>query len=328
MHLRLGLLLGTSVSEPIIRGEVGLDGLELEVVTTVDGREIRTFADLDAIADQVDVHSAGSSTIIQYTAMGDREPRRFLPVFYARGPKARNLLVRDDDSIRTPADLIGKRIGVSSYTNTASIWIRGMLQHEYGVRPSDVIWVEGEYDYVASSTPSVRREQVGQQAGVDRFRLVKMLQSGELDALCWTGGGGYYSIHPGGPVDRFCSQQGGIRPLIGDPEVILDYYHRTQMDHITETLAIRESVLSREPDAPQLLLELFRRSAALVRERMSEDEHALQRKEIELLGRDPFDFQLGPVERNSIAALSQYNFEQEITPRAPSLAELVPPALL
>jgi len=328
MHLRLVLLPGTTVSEPIIRGEVAVDGLDVDVITEVDGRQIRTFADLDAAADLGDVHSIGSSTVIQYTAMGQREPRRFVPVFHARGPKSRNLLVRDDGSVRTPEDLRGRRVGVSNYTNTASIWLRGMLQDEYGVKPSDIIWVEGERDFLNAPTRSIQREQVGAEAGVDRNRLVGMLQRGEIDGLCWTGGGGYYSFYPGGPIDRFCKHQGGIRSLIEDPQVILDYFSRTVMDHITETLAIRDSTLEREPEAPALVLELFRRAADAVRSQMSSEEHALQAKEEELLGRDPFDYRLGKAEINSITTLSRYNHEQEITPRIPSLEELVPASLL
>lgn len=328
MHLRLVLLPGTTVSEPIIRGEVGVEGLHIEVITTIEGRPISTFADLDAAADSSDAHACGSSTVIQYTAMGVREPRRFIPVFHARGPKCRNLLVRDDGSVRTAADLRGRRVGVSSYTNTASIWIRGMLQDEYGLKPSEITWVEGESDYVGAPTRSIPREQVGTQAGRDRHLLVGMLKRGQIDALCWTGGGGYYAFYSGGPIDHFCQQQGGIRSLIDDPEMILDYYRRTQMDHITETLAIRESVLGREPEAPILLLELFRRAAEVVRSRMSPDELELQRKEAELLGRDPFDYRLGQAEINAITTLVRYNQEQEITNRAPPLGELVPAALL
>jgi 4,5-dihydroxyphthalate decarboxylase len=328
MRLRLVLLPGTTVSEPIIRGEVAVDGLDVDVITTIDGRQIRTFADLDAAKDLGDVHSAGSSTVIQYTAMGNVEPRRFIPVFHARGPKCRNLLVRDDSSVTAPQDLRGRRVGVSNYTNTASIWLRGMLQDEYEVAPPDIIWVEGERDFLASDTPSIRREQVGSEAGVDRNRLLGMLQRGEIDALCWTGGGGYYAFYPGGPIDRFCQQQGGIRSLIDDPAVILDYYQRTFMDHITETVAIRESTLEREPDAPRLLLELFSRAAEVIRSQMSAEERELQTKEAELLSRDPFDYRLGKAEINSITTLARYNREQEITPRAPSLEELVPASLL
>ena len=32
-----------------------------------------------------------------------------------------------------PGDVQGKRVGIRSYTQTTGIWVRGILQHEYGV---------------------------------------------------------------------------------------------------------------------------------------------------------------------------------------------------
>ncbi|MEA2639743.1 MAG: 4,5-dihydroxyphthalate decarboxylase [Chloroflexota bacterium] len=327
MKLRLVLMPGR-VAEPIIQGEVSVPGLDLEVITEVNGHQIRSFADLDAAADDSDAHSVGSGTLIQYTALGEREPRRFLPVFHARGPKCRNILVRDDGSVQTPTDLRGARVGVPSFTNTASIWIRGWLADEYGVQPTEIMWVEGERDFVSVHTPSMHRESPddGARTG-DRNALVGMLKRGELDALCWTGGGGYYAFYRGGPLDRFCREQGGVRSLVDDPQTILDYYRRTQLDHITETVAIKDSTLKREPESAALLLELFRKAAATARAAMTPEERELQGKEMELIGRDPFDFQFGPFERNSIQRLAFYNHEQEITPRVPSLEELTPPGM-
>ena len=40
-----------------------------------------------------------------------------------------------------PADLTGKRIGVRSYSQTTGVWIRGILENDYGVDLSGVQWV-------------------------------------------------------------------------------------------------------------------------------------------------------------------------------------------
>lgn len=185
MVVRL-VLMPETVADPIIGGEVSIPGLELDVVSEMNGRSIRSFADLDAAADDSDAHSCGSGTLIQYATQGQRELRRFLPVFYARGPKCRNILVRDDGSVAKPTDLAGARVGVSSFTNTASIWIRGWLQDTYGLDPSSITWVEGEQDFIAVDTPAFRRERAGGEG--DRLALIGMLKRGQLDAVCWTGG--------------------------------------------------------------------------------------------------------------------------------------------
>ena len=50
--------------------------------------------------------------------------------------------VHADAGIERPEDLKGKRLGVPDYTLTAAVWMRGQLQHEFGVKPTDVIWFE------------------------------------------------------------------------------------------------------------------------------------------------------------------------------------------
>jgi 4,5-dihydroxyphthalate decarboxylase len=37
-----------------------------------------------------------------------------------------------------PEDLKGKRVGTGQYGSTGGVFMRGMLQHEYGVSPKDV----------------------------------------------------------------------------------------------------------------------------------------------------------------------------------------------
>ena len=40
-------------------------------------------------------------------------------------------------------DLIGRKVGVPEYQITAATWVRGILEHEFGVRPRDVSWHTG-----------------------------------------------------------------------------------------------------------------------------------------------------------------------------------------
>ena len=48
------------------------------------------------------------------------------------------ILVRVASGIQAPADLKGKRVGVPEYQQTAAIWSRGVLQHEFGVHPREI----------------------------------------------------------------------------------------------------------------------------------------------------------------------------------------------
>src|SRR3954466_5663217 len=66
-----------------------------------------------------------------------------LPAFVSRIFRHTGFYVRTDAGIRTPEDLRGKRIGLPEYQITAVVWMRGMLQHEYGVKPNEIHWRNG-----------------------------------------------------------------------------------------------------------------------------------------------------------------------------------------
>ena len=56
-----------------------------------------------------------------------------IPVFASRLFRHGFIFFNRKAGIRAPKDLEGKRVGVPLYTMSAAIWIRGLLQHEYGV---------------------------------------------------------------------------------------------------------------------------------------------------------------------------------------------------
>src|SRR5258705_1873742 len=63
-----------------------------------------------------------------------------LPIFTTHRFFHTSMLVRRDAKIETPADLKGKRVGVPEYQQTAALWTRGALQHEWGVTAQDMEW--------------------------------------------------------------------------------------------------------------------------------------------------------------------------------------------
>ncbi len=127
--------------------------------------------------------------------------------------------------IRTPADLAGKRGGVPEYSMTAAVYMRGLLQHEYGVKPGAVEWVQGRADRLGRALPEdVRVTQA--PAGTE---LGDLLERGEIDFLMTANNP--LSFRRGAPT---------VRRLFPDYRAVeQDYYRRTKIYPIMHTVVIR-----------------------------------------------------------------------------------------
>src|ERR1700754_1433193 len=108
-----------------------------------------------------------------------------IPAFVSRLFRHSSIYIRTDRGIKSPADLKGKVIGLPEYQMTANVWVRGMLQDEYGVKPSDIKWrrgglEEGGREERAKITlpPDIELKQVP-----DDRTLSQMLAAGEIDGV-------------------------------------------------------------------------------------------------------------------------------------------------
>src|SRR6478609_3280017 len=120
---------------PLIEGRVVPQGIK-PVITVVHPSEMfwrqLRFAEFD-------VSEMSMSSLIIAVSRGDTRWVA-IPVFTMRKFFHTSIIVRTDSGIAAPADLRGKRIGVPEYQQTAAIWTRGVLQHEFGVHAKDMTW--------------------------------------------------------------------------------------------------------------------------------------------------------------------------------------------
>jgi 4,5-dihydroxyphthalate decarboxylase len=135
-------------------------------------------------------------------------------------------MLRRVDRPLTPADLPGKRVGVRASSQTTAVWVRGILQNDYGVDVDRVHWVPFEDGHVAEYREPARVERVGADKS-----LLKMLREGELDAAI------YGADLPNDPT---------LTSLIPDPQAAaLKWYARHRVVPINHMVVCSKS--SRRP---------------------------------------------------------------------------------
>lgn len=124
-----------------------------------------------------DISEMALVTFLQAKAFG--KPLVLIPAAVASRSQEISLIkLAKNDSIRGPADIKGKRVGVRAYSQTTGAWLRGILAENFGITPESVHWTTFEDPHVAeySDPPFATRAKPGSV-------LLDMLRSGELDAV-------------------------------------------------------------------------------------------------------------------------------------------------
>lgn len=171
-----------------------------------------------------------------------------IPVFPSRVFRHSSMYVRADSDLHTPEQLRGARIGIPEWAQTASVYSRGLLVHDYGVPLTEVSWVQagvnqpGRREKVAFDLPP----GVSYTAAPDRS-LDDLLAAGDIDAM--------FSAHP---PESFLREDGGTRRLFADPESAeREYWARTGVHPIMHTVAIRREIVDAHPWVPMTLYKAF-----------------------------------------------------------------------
>src|SRR6202166_3062182 len=130
------------------------------------------------------VSEMSCSSFLIAVARGDT---RFvgLPIFTTRRFFHTSILVRRAAGIAKPADLKGKRGSVPEYQQTAALWGRGVLQHEFGVAPKDMeFWMERTPEMSHGGATGFKPPEgvVVNQIPADKS-IGWMMLNGELDAV-------------------------------------------------------------------------------------------------------------------------------------------------
>ena len=154
----------------------------------MDGRVKATGVDLDIkpgwigsfctrpVYEEYDVAEMSMSWYVAARCRG--EPVVALPLFPLRMPVHAYFFCRTESSYGHPAELIGKRVGVPGYRYTVNLWLRGILQDHYGVRPEQLRWISGEVEGAGYKVP----EHIDYTVQAGRT-AEDMLLSGDVEAI-------------------------------------------------------------------------------------------------------------------------------------------------
>ena len=302
-------------------GSIPIEGVELNFislhVTEIFWRMCQ-YQEFDASEMSMGAH-------ITLIGRGD-SPFVGIPVFPSRVFRHANMFVRAGNGDERPGDLRGRRIGVPEYGMTACLWMRGILQHEYGVRPQEVTWCTGGQEVPGRKErvrldlpPSIPVERIPEQE-----TLTRMLCEGRIDAL--------FCAHP---PSAFEAGDPRVRRLFPDYRPVEEeYFRRTGLFPIMHTLVVRRDIYRKNPWVTQSLFKAFSLAKAEVERALADNDvltcmlpwstYDLEATR-KVMGHDVWPYGIEP-NRKALETMCQYAFEQGLTPRRVAVEELFAPS--
>ena len=157
---------------------------------------------------------------------------------------------------------------------------------------------------------------------------LSQLLGGDLDAVIMTTGPRYYSLFGGDGIDDVVAAHPGLRTLVTEPDVIVDAYRRTGLYPISDVVVLRRELVDEAPEAPAQLVDAFSRANALAGRHRDADEQRMADRELALLDRDPYGYELGPDQRLNLKAYTDFFYRMGAIERPLEPEELFVPSTL
>ena len=171
-----------------------------------------------------------------------------IPVFPSRFFRQSSLCVLTESPLTKAAEIVGIRIGIPEWAQTAGIYARGWIEHDVGIPITAIEWLQagvnepGRLEKVKLNLP----KGLNYTSKFDK-PLSEMLLNGEIDAAM--------TARSPGPYEQ---GKGTIRHLLPDwRQVELDYYRNTSIFPIMHVIAIKSEIYEANPWIPMELLKAF-----------------------------------------------------------------------
>ena len=305
----------------IVMGTVQVEGIDFRLLTL----QIEEIFYRFLVHKEWDVSEVSFAKYVAFTANGEADFVA-LPVFPSRVFRQSSLFVRAGGGIKKITDLVGKKVGLPEWAQTAAVYSRGFLTDEYGIKLSQIHWVQagvnqpGRVEKVDVKLPDgVKLDRVPDKS------LNQMLLDGEIDA-----------VFAARPPDSFLAGDKRIKRFFDDfLDVEAAYYKKSGIFPIMHAVAVRKRVLEANPWVARNLFKAFEEARARSVHRALDatatmfpipwvSEHAA--RGVALMGDDYFPY---GVEKNrkTLEAFLRWAFEQGVCKRHLSVEELFPKSM-
>ena len=303
----------------LVTGRVPVEGVELTALNLqIEEIFFRQFNYRD-----FDVSEVSMGKYCSLVSQGN-SPLVAIPVFPSRVPRHSSIYIRRDGPVKKPQDLAGKRIGIPEWAQTASVYSRGFIQHQYGIDLKSIHWIQagvdqpGRLEKVKLKLP----DGIRYESRPDKS-LGGMLISGEIDAAL--------SAHP-----PLCFDQGhpNVGRLFEDYlDIEMKYVKETGIYPIMHTVAFRREIVEKHPWVAANLFKAFDEARRISVERaLACTSSALPlpwgyefaKRMQAVVGNDLMPYGV-EANRTTLDAFLQYAFEQGVCHRRLQPEELFPP---
>jgi 4,5-dihydroxyphthalate decarboxylase len=310
--LELSLACGDyEITCPLIDGQVNVDGVDLIVLADAGARDRQWRLQRSAECDIAELNACA-----YFMARERGHPYLALPVFPHRRFRHGFVFVNPTKGISTPAELVGRRIGVESgFQPAAAVWIRGILSDHFGVAHQSITWITNRPEDIPFTPQSgVRIERVSQQTSLD-----DLLIKGDIDAL----------IAPGMPASFLRGDPNITRLFPNYKNVEIEYYRKTGIFPIMHVVVVREAIVRKYPWVASNIAHAFNEAKRLAYERVKNPRvvplawfTTEWEEQASILGPDPWAYGLDEPNRTNLETLIRYTHEQGLTETRADISEL------
>jgi 4,5-dihydroxyphthalate decarboxylase len=309
-------------TRPLIDGRVKADGIDLDIKVM---RPRQIFPRM-LEHQEFQISELSLASYVGLLARG-RCPFVALPIALSKIFRHSCIYVRPGAGIATPQDLRGKRIGTTQYGATAVVFMRGMIQHDFGVMPQDVHWFMGGLDAPTQRPlipldlpPDIRLDYLAGEK-----TLEWMMAAGELDAL--------FSVYI--PTIFRNRSPSIVRLWPNFRKVETAYFQCTGIFPVMHIVAIREDVHREHPWVAPRIYRAFSKARDLAVMGLY-DSDALHlslpflldhvEETLRVFGRDFWAYGLES-NRPAFEAIGRYVREQGLAPRVVTVEEMFVPGV-